>query len=183
MEMRILIGKNIGFDVTERRLRPVLDTVVEGLEDIFLEVRWAWMRRNYGAALSVGELLVVDFENVHFHARGDKGDDRMHVRGDSGSRVQRDSCPDEIEIGLRDGARPQEVAGGVGAIDLETFVVAEILRGEPHIVEHGAGVEQLAIENEATSRSRKHSEMVDSAGMIEQQLGFGIANEFPDLLA
>jgi hypothetical protein len=39
MEMRILIGQDVGFDVAEGRLGLVFDAVVERLDDIFLEVR------------------------------------------------------------------------------------------------------------------------------------------------
>ena len=41
MEMRLLVGDHVGLDVAEGRVGLVLDAVVEGLDDVFLEVRRA----------------------------------------------------------------------------------------------------------------------------------------------
>ncbi len=47
-------------------------------------------------------------------------------------------------------AAPEEVARGVGAVDLEAFVLAAVLVGEAHVMEHRPGVEQFRIEAQAT---------------------------------
>ena len=44
LEAGVLIGKNVGLDVAERRIRLVLDAVVEGLDDLLLKVIAARMR-------------------------------------------------------------------------------------------------------------------------------------------
>ena len=37
MEVRILVGEDVGLDVAERGAGLMLDAVVEGMDDIFLE--------------------------------------------------------------------------------------------------------------------------------------------------
>jgi hypothetical protein len=39
VEMRILVRQHVGFDVAKGRIRPVLDPVVESIDNIFLEMR------------------------------------------------------------------------------------------------------------------------------------------------
>jgi hypothetical protein len=41
VEVRILVGDDIGLDVAEGRFGLVLDAIVEGLDDILLEIRRA----------------------------------------------------------------------------------------------------------------------------------------------
>ena len=40
MEMWILVGKDVGLDVSEGGIRLVLDAVVEDLDDVFLKPLW-----------------------------------------------------------------------------------------------------------------------------------------------
>src|SRR5712692_666270 len=50
-EERILVREHVGLDVAEGRLRLVLDAVVEGLDDVLLEMRAARMRGHHRLAL------------------------------------------------------------------------------------------------------------------------------------
>jgi hypothetical protein len=43
--MRILVGQHIGVDLAEGRVGFVLDPV-EGLDDVFLELRRTWISRD-----------------------------------------------------------------------------------------------------------------------------------------
>jgi hypothetical protein len=48
-------------------------------------------------------------------------------------------------------------------------------------VEHGAGIEQLGIEAEFLALAGEGSEVEDAAGVVEEQLGLGVAYELLDL--
>ncbi len=74
----------------------------------------------------------------------------------------------------------QKVAGGVGAIDLEPFVLATVARHQADVVEHRAGVEQLPIKLQSAAHSGERAEMVDAARMVEEQVGLGVANVLGD---
>ena len=49
----IFIRENIGFHITEGRLRLVLDAVIEGLDDVFFEMYVPRMGMNYRLALFI----------------------------------------------------------------------------------------------------------------------------------
>ena len=104
------------------------------------------MRADDGFALGVGEIGKRDAEHVHLDAGSDERDDGMHVLRDARRRVQRDRSPDRLDVRLGDAMAPQEVAGGVGAVHLETLMCARVCRGEAHVVEHCAGIKKLGIE-------------------------------------
>jgi hypothetical protein len=55
-ERGILVGEHVGLDIAEGRLRLVVDAVVEGLDDLFLEAAGARVRVDDGLSLGVGEL-------------------------------------------------------------------------------------------------------------------------------
>src|SRR5580704_7382867 len=55
-EVHILIREHVGLDVAEGRLRLVLDAVVEGLDDVFLEMRSTRMCMHHRLALRVAVL-------------------------------------------------------------------------------------------------------------------------------
>src|SRR6266436_2462120 len=57
---------------------------------------------------------------------------------------------------------PQEVAGGIRAVNLEAFIGAAVRRHQPHVVEHRAGVEQFGIELEAAALSGECAEVIDA---------------------
>src|SRR5713101_574907 len=52
-EVRILVREHVGLDVAEGRLRLVLDAVVKGLDDVFLEMRSTRMCVHHRLALRV----------------------------------------------------------------------------------------------------------------------------------
>src|SRR6266852_3061748 len=87
-EVRILIRQHVGLDVAEGRLRFVLDTVVEGLDDVFLEMRRTRMCTDHRLALGIAVFGISQAKYVHFDARRQERDDRVHVLRDAGRRVQ-----------------------------------------------------------------------------------------------
>src|SRR5258708_40045030 len=183
MEVRVLVGEDVGLDVAERRVRLMLDPIVEGLDDVLLEMRRAGIGRDHGLALRIREFLVGDTEHVHLDASGDEGDDRVHVHGDTRRRVQRDRGPDELYVALRDFAGLQEVARGVRAVDLEALGSAAVPACQAHVVEHRAGVEQLAVELQATPQAGQRAKIVNPARIVEEQFRLGITDKLRDLLA
>src|SRR5271167_756334 len=136
-EMRVLVGEHVGVDSAKGRLGLVVEAVVEGLDDLFLEAAGTRVRVDHGFALGLGELGKSDAEHVHLDADADERDDGMHVRWDAGRGVQRDGGPDRLDVALGYAVAAQEVTGSIGAVDLETVIRARMLRGEAHVVKHG----------------------------------------------
>src|SRR5258705_6984608 len=58
-EMRVLVRQHVGVDVAEGRLRLVLVAVVEGLDDVFLEMRATRMCMHHRLALRVAVAGIV----------------------------------------------------------------------------------------------------------------------------
>src|ERR1700682_6308854 len=78
-EARVLVRKNVGLHVAECRKRFALDAVVEGLDDVFLEIIAARMRLDHRVSLSIAILGVGQAEHIHLDASRDQSDNRMHV--------------------------------------------------------------------------------------------------------
>src|SRR5438270_261905 len=147
-EVRILVRQHVGVDVAEGRLRPVLVAVVEGLDDVFLEMGRTRMCMHHSLALRVAVLPVFYAEHIHFDAGGDQSYDRVHVLRDARRRVQGDRRPDHVYILLFDAVASQKVASSIRAVDLEPFLGAAVLVCQTHVMKHRAGVEQFCIELE-----------------------------------
>ena len=62
---------------------------------------------------------------------------------------------------------PEEITGDIGAVDLEALMRARVCGGESHVVEHGAGVKELAIEAEAAALTGECAPVIDPAGMVK----------------
>src|SRR3982074_2285220 len=97
-EGRILIRKNIGLHIAERRLRLVLNAVIEGLDDVLLEVIRTRVRTYDGLPLRIAVFGISQAKYVHFDARRQERDDRVHVLRDAGCCMQRDRCPDSVNL-------------------------------------------------------------------------------------
>src|SRR5439155_17913071 len=156
----------------------VVEAVVEGLDDLFLEAAGARVRADHRLALGLGELGKSDAEHVHLDAGGDERDDGMHVRWDAGRGVQRDGGPDHLDVALGYAMAAEEVTGSIGAVDLETLMRARMRWSEAHVVEHGAGVKQLGVEAEATALAGEGTPVIDAARVMEQQRRLGISDQF-----
>ena len=61
-----------------------------------------------------------------------------------------------------------------------SLVPAAMARHQADVVKHGAGVEQFAVERQPTADAGHRAELVDAAGMVEEQVRFGIADVFGD---
>ena len=84
-------------------------------------------------------------------------------------RVQRDRGPDRLDVLLGDAMAPEEIAGDVGAVHLEALICAGVMRGETHIVEHGAGIKEFGIKVEVAVLASERGPVIDAARMVEQQ--------------
>src|SRR5882757_5559842 len=147
-EVRILVREHVGLDVAEGRLRLVLDAVIEGLDDVLLEMRSTGMCMDHRLALRVAVFGIGQAKYVHFDAGSHQSDDRVHVLRDARRRVQGDRGPDRIDILLSDAVASEEVTGDIRAVDLEPLGWAAVLMGQAHVVEHRARIKQLGIESE-----------------------------------
>src|SRR5580704_12900978 len=76
-EGRIFVRENIGFHVAEGCLGLVLDAVIEGLDDVFLETRSTRMCMHHRLALRVGVFGISYAKYVHFDAGRYQSYDRM----------------------------------------------------------------------------------------------------------
>jgi hypothetical protein len=98
----------------------VLHPIIEGVDDIVLEVAATRVRRDHRFALRVRELLIGDSEHVHLDTRGDERHFRLLMLWDAGRRVQRDCVPDDLDRAFRDIVATQKISGRVGTVDLES---------------------------------------------------------------
>ncbi|MBN8241739.1 DNA cytosine methyltransferase [Nitratireductor aquimarinus] len=71
--------------------------------------------------------------------------------------------PDRVHIVLRNALPLQEDAGCIGSVDFEAGRFAAMRLGQPHVVEHGGGVEQLGVIGEAATLARHRAEQIDAA--------------------
>src|SRR5260370_10031710 len=102
VEMRLLVGDDIGLDVAEGRIRLVLDAVVEGLDDVFFEVLSAGMRLHDRLAFDVAEFGIAQPQDVHLDTCGNERDDRMQVLRNPGRSVEGDRRPAGVDIAFAD---------------------------------------------------------------------------------
>ncbi len=181
LERRILVGQHIGLDIAKGGLGPVVDGVVEGLDDFFLEMVRARMPLHDGFALGLGELGKSNAKHVHFDTGADERDDRMHALRDARRRVQRDRGPHFLDVALGDAVAAKEVASKVGAVDFEAVVRAGMRRGEAHVMKHRAGVKELGVEAEAAALAGKRTPIIDAARMMKEQRRLGVLDQLSHL--
>src|ERR1700729_1418755 len=95
-ETRIFVCEHVGIYGAECRIRLVPETVIEGLDDIFLEAAAAWVGANDRLSLRLGVVSIGKSQHIHFDTRGDQRDDRVHMWRNPGRGVQCDRCPDRV---------------------------------------------------------------------------------------
>jgi hypothetical protein len=93
------------------------------------------------------------------------------VLSDAGRGVQGNGLPDRLHLLFRDVMCGQELAGGIGAIDLEAFVLARELLDETEIVKRRGDVEELGVEAELLLTALLSREQVDADGVVKEQIG------------
>src|SRR5712671_4876388 len=169
LERRVLVGEHVRIDRAKGGLGPVPHPIVEGLDDLLLEVARARVSVNHGPALVVRELVIGDAHYVHLDTGRNKGDDRMHVRRDAGGRMQRNGGPHRGDIALGDAMPSEAVTRCVSAVHLEPVVRARVPAREADVVEHGTGVEKLVIETQPAPPAGESAPVIDTARMMEQQ--------------
>jgi hypothetical protein len=91
----------------------------------------------------------------------------VHELRNTGRRVQRDCGPDCLDVALGDAMALQEIAGDVGAVDLKAFICAGVLRGEAHVVEHGAGIKEFRIKAETAPLASECAPVIDAARVMK----------------
>jgi hypothetical protein len=123
------VGENVVIHRPEGGVGAVFHAVGEGLQDVLLEVR-PLVRGGDRADVLGPDLVEVEAEHVGLDAGGDEGDLGPEVFGDAGCGVQGDAQPDGAGLGLSTAVLEQEVAGEVGAVDLEPLVGAAVAFGE-----------------------------------------------------
>ena len=79
---------------------------------------------------------------------------------------------------LGDASAPQEVAGGIRAVDLEAIVLATVLASETHVMKHRSRVEQFRIEPQPLTFARQGAPMVNAARMVKEKRGFRVPHQF-----
>src|SRR3984957_6125932 len=110
--------EDVGVDGAEGGVGPGGHAVVECVQDLVLE-GGAGVQGGDGGAVGAGDVVVAEAEDVVLDAGGDEGDFGFHVLGGGGGGVQGDGGPDAAGAVVGDVAGAQEVAGLVGAGDLE----------------------------------------------------------------
>ena len=80
-----------------------------------------------------------------------------------GRGVQCDRCPNRVDVLRGNASAPQEVAGGIGAVDLEAIVLATVLVSETHVMKHRSRVKQLGIEPQPSTLARQRAPIVNAA--------------------
>src|SRR4029077_8978897 len=88
-----------------------------------------------------------------------------------------DRRPDRVDVLLDDAMAAQKVAGGIGAVDLETLVGAAVPAGQAHVVEHRARIKQGGGEPEPSAFARECGPVIDAAGMVKQEGWFGVPHQ------
>jgi hypothetical protein len=80
----------------EGRFRLLAKAIVEGVNDLLLEVIAAGMGRDHRFALSIRHIEVAHAQDVHFDARRDEGDFGFLVLRNARRGVQRDGVSDDV---------------------------------------------------------------------------------------
>src|SRR5258708_31302269 len=93
LERRVLVGEHVRIDRAKGGLGPAPHPIVEGLDDLLLEVARTRVSVDHGPALVVRELVIGDAHYVHLDARRTKGNDTIHVRRTARGRVDRTRSP------------------------------------------------------------------------------------------
>ena len=111
--MRVFVGHYIGKACAMGGLRPMLEAVVKGLQNVFRKLWWMWISRFDSAPLRVSEFVIAEAHEIHHDPFRSKRDDRVQMRGNSRRRVQCDRKPDSLDIKFRNAVALQEIACGV----------------------------------------------------------------------
>src|SRR5260370_30273234 len=90
----ILVGQHICLNVAKGRFRFVFDTVVEGLDDVFLKMGGTRVGLNNRFSFGLAVFVISETEHIHFHAGGDPRDHWMHMLRNTRSCTQTHGGPD-----------------------------------------------------------------------------------------
>src|SRR5260221_9108186 len=166
-EFRVEQGEHVVVHGSESGVRLVAEPIVEGVDDLLLEVIPARMCVDYRLPVRVGHVKVANPEDVHLYARCHQGYFRLLVLRDARRSVERDGVPHHINGWLVDAMLPQEVTRGVGTINFEALGGAAVFLGQADVVKHGPDVEQLGIELQFLPQPSQRAEIIDSGRMVE----------------
>src|SRR5690348_1842341 len=170
------VGELIAWDVTfnnagvhgaVRRARLVCKAAEVCPDEVFLEACARVTGDNF-LAHSRRKLVEPFSEHIETDARIEERDFRAHVLSDAGRGVQGNGLPDRLHLLFRDVMCGQELAGGIGAIDLEAFVLAREVLGETEIVKRRGDVEEFGVEAELLLTALLRREQIDADGVVEE---------------
>src|SRR5258708_23288129 len=145
-EFRVEQREHVVVHGSESGLRLVAEPIVEGVDDLLLEVIPARMGVDYRLPVRVGYVEVANPEDVHLYARCHQAYFRLLVLRAARRSVERDGVPHHINGWLVDAMLPQEVTRGVGTINFEALGGAAVFLAQADVVKHHTDVQQLAIE-------------------------------------
>lgn len=120
-------------------------------------------------------------ESLSEHVEADAGIQQrhfgLHVMRDARRGVQGNGFPDGAHLLLRHVMRAEKLARGIGAIDLEAFVLAGEALGETEIVKGRGDVEQLGIEPDLALAALLGGEQIDPERVVEEQVAGVLAQD------
>jgi transcriptional regulator GlxA family with amidase domain len=139
LEPMVEVGEHVVVHRAEGGVGPVGHALVEGVQDLPLEVR-AGVRRHNRLLVGVADLVEVEAEHVGLDPEGDHPDFRGEQQRNLGCGVQRDGEPYVPRLLLGTAVVPQESVCRLGAVDLEALAGLAERLGQAHVVEHAADV-------------------------------------------
>ncbi|MNT46115.1 hypothetical protein D3C72_1827400 [compost metagenome] len=107
--------------------------------------------------------MVGEAKHVHFDAGGHQRNDGVHVLRYAGRGVERDGGPHRVRVLFRYAVALEKRAGGVRTVHLEALVLAAMAGHQTDVMEHGAGIEQFAVERQAALYARQRAKVIDAA--------------------
>src|SRR3954447_4088047 len=161
---------NTGVHGAVRRARLVCKAAEIRLDEVFLEALARVPGDNFLSQLR-RELVEPSSEHIETDARIEERDFRAHVLSDAGRGVQGNGLPDRLHLLFRDVMCGKELTGGIGAIDLEAFVLARELLDETEIVKCRGDVEEFGVEAELLLTALLSREQIDADGVVKEQIG------------
>jgi len=182
LERWILKREHVVVECTERALRTMFHSPIEGFNNAVCESLLARIRCDDSLAFSGRKLLEATSHYVHSGPRLNQCDLRAHEFRNAGSGVKRDSVPDDLDLPRRDPTTSEKVGCGIGAIDLKAELAVAILLCQSDVVEHASRVKQFRVEDLSLSVSGHRSPEVDPNGVMKEQVALSVTDELRDFV-
>jgi hypothetical protein len=167
---------DICFDGAEGGTGFVFEAAEECLYDAFLEVV---ARILFDDLLPEFGRKVVEAltEDVEADAGEEKCYFRPHVLGDTRCGVERDGLPGGLNLLLADVVSREELADGIGSINLEALGGAGVFLDEAEVVKGGADVEKFGVKAEVLLAALFGRKEIDADRVVVEQVGALLAED------